>query len=281
MESNTELVYPTPGYSFCFQMTRDRKLHYNWHHHAEYEFIVCRKGSGEAHAAGASHSFKNPAALFIAPRTDHALVSHGNFDGWIIQIPPLILDRYEGRPEFHFLGELIRWTSPALLFSGETSGTIVEHLEKAQNRSGVFRWIALLEAFYSASEDRKARLLSLHPELPGARSGVQGDPLDEIINCLFNQFTKSHRIEDLARTSGMPVQSFCRHFKKRTGMTVVEYLHSVRINTAKKLLQQSKLYVDDICYEAGFNSVSFFNRKFREQTGMSPREYRRLFAGPL
>jgi AraC-like DNA-binding protein len=272
------MVYPTPGYSFCFQMTRDRKLHYNWHHHAEYEFIVCRNGSGEVHAAGMIQSFNNPAALFIAPGTDHALVSRGNFDGWIIQIPPLILDRYEGRPEFHFLGELARWTKPALLFSGETSGKIVEHLETAQNRSGLFRWIALLEALYRASEDGKARVLSLRPEQPGARKEGRGDVLDEIVNRLFNQFTESHRAQDLARAAGMPVQSFCRRFKKRTGMTVVEYLLSVRINTAKKLLQQSKFYVDDISYEAGFNSISFFNRKFREQTGMSPREYRRLFS---
>jgi AraC-like DNA-binding protein len=62
-------------------------------------------------------------------------------------------------------------------------------------------------------------------------------------------------------------------------MTLVEYIHSIRINTAKKLLQQSKMYVDDICYECGFNSVSFFNRKFKRYTGMTPMEYRRRFGG--
>jgi transcriptional regulator GlxA family with amidase domain len=75
----------------------------------------------------------------------------------------------------------------------------------------------------------------------------------------------------------MPVQRFCRNFKKKTGMTLSGYIQSVRINTAKKLLQQSRMYVDDICYEAGFNSVSFFNRKFREHTGITPMEYRRRF----
>jgi AraC-like DNA-binding protein len=279
MKSNTELVYPTPGYSFCFQMTRDRKLHYHWHHHAEYEFTVCRNGSGEAHAADMIHSFKHPAAFFIAPRTDHALVSRGNFDGWIIQIPPLVLNSYEGRPEFRFLTELIRRADPALLFSDSASEKIAEDMERAQTRSGVFRWTALLDAFYTASTDENARLFSFQPERLGERNRTKGDALDEIINHLFNNFGESHSLAHLARTVKMPVQTFCRYFKKRTGMTVVEYLHSVRINTAKKLLQQSKLYVDDICYEVGFNSVSFFNRKFKARTGMTPVEYRRLFGG--
>ena len=56
----------------------------------------------------------------------------------------------------------------------------------------------------------------------------------------------------------------CRHFQKRIGMIGLEYLHLVRINMAKKLLQQSTLYADNICCEAVFS-----NRKFRKQTGMS------------
>jgi AraC-like DNA-binding protein len=220
------------------------------------------------------YSFKQPAAFFIPPLTSHALLSSNTFDGWIIQIPPLILDRYEGRPEFHFLADLIHRSSPALRFSKPVSAKIIETLEKAQTQSGVFRWFCILEAFYIAAEDQQVRRFSFQPERLG-----KPDILDEIINHLFNEFTGTHSLADLAKTAGMTVQRFCRHFKKRTGMTTVEYLHSVRINTAKKLLQQSKLYVDDICYEIGFNSISFFNRKFKEHTGITPLAYRRRFSG--
>jgi AraC-like DNA-binding protein len=273
MEANREIVYPSPGYSFCFQITRDRKLHYNWHQHAEYELTVCRNGSGEIHIGDTVCSYKNPAAFFIAPKTAHALISAGNFDGWIIQIPPLVLDRYEGRPEFAFLTTLIRRTSPALRFSEKASLEIIRRLEKAQEVSGVFRWIYLLEAFVTASNDRNSKPCSFTPEA----SGKNRDKMDGIINYVFNNYTKLHSLNDLALRAEMPVQRFCRNFKKKTGMTLTEYLHSVRINTAKKLLQQSRMYVDDICYEVGFNSVSFFNRKFKKHTGMTPVEYRRRF----
>jgi AraC-like DNA-binding protein len=274
MRADTEIVYPSPGYSFCFQITRDRKLHFNWHHHVEYEFTVCRNGRGEAFIGETSHSFKGPAAFFISPNTDHSLVSSDNFDGWIIQIPPLVLDRYEGRSEFAFLTTLIRKTSPALGFSEKAAPEIIRKLEKAEEAAGVFRWIHLLEAFFAASNDGDARLCSFYPE---AAEKDKADKMNEIINYVFNNFEKNHSLNDLAFRSGMTVQRFCRSFKKKTGMTLSGYIQSVRINTAKKLLQQSKMYVDDICYDAGFNSVSFFNRKFKEHTGMTPVEYRRRF----
>jgi AraC-like DNA-binding protein len=285
MEANREIVYPSPGYSFCFQATRDRKLHYNWHDHTEYELAVCREGSGEIHIGEYIHSFKNPAAFFIAPKTPHTLVSSGNFDGWIIQIPPLVLGSYEGRPEFAFLTTLIKKTSPALRFSEKASVEIIRGLEKAQEESGVFRWICLLETFFTASNDRDSGLCSFSPKTSEKTEGKTSDKtggkisdkMDEIINYVFNNYTKTHSLNDLALRSGMPVQRFYRNFKKKTGMTLSGYIQSVRINTAKKLLQQSRMYVDDICYEAGFNSVSFFNRKFKEHTGMTPMEYRRRF----
>ena len=284
-------------------MTNDRKLHYYWHHHTEYEFTVCRNGSGEAHIGDIIYSFRNPVGFFISPKTDHTFISRGQFDGWIIQIPPLVFDQYRGRPEFHFLMDFLGRSSPALGFSGKASAKIVKILEKAQEQEGVFRWICLMEAFFEASQDRQARLFSFlpvsrldtpHPDSSclekessdstallssGMPNKSKGDIIDEVISYIFDKFADSHKLEDLAQAAGMPLQSFCRNFKKRTSMTVVEYLHSVRINNAKKLLQQSKFYVDDICYEVGFNSVSFFNRKFKEHTGMTPMEYRRHFGG--
>jgi AraC-like DNA-binding protein len=259
----------------------DRKIHYNWHDHAEYELTVCRQGSGEIRIGEFIHSFKHPAAFFIAPKTAHAIVSNGNFDGWIIQIPPFVLNSCEGRPEFAFLTALVKKTSPALRFSGKVSTEIIRGLERAQEASGVFRWMCLLETFFAASHDSGARLCSFCPEVP-AKNGDQtgeksSDKMDEIINYVFNNYTETHSLNGLALRSGMTVQRFCRNFKKKTGMTLSGYIQSVRINTAKKLLQQSRMYVDDICYEAGFNSVSFFNRQFKEHTGMTPTEYRRCF----
>jgi AraC-like DNA-binding protein len=242
--------------------------------------VSCRTGTGEAYIGDFVHSFTGPAAFFIAPNVPHSIVSQGIFDGWIIQIPRLILERFDARPEFTFLREFLHRTSPALIFAEESSLSISTSLEKAQEESGIFRWFRVLEVLYIASQDKKAHqscLFHFLKDKPGTSSAE--DKIEEIINNLFNELEHPHKLSDLAIHAGMSVQSFCRNFKKRMGMSYVEYVHSIRINVAKKLLQQSRMYVDDISYECGFNTVSFFNRKFKEYTGMTPCQYRRQFGG--
>jgi AraC-like DNA-binding protein len=63
-------------------------------------------------------------------------------------------------------------------------------------------------------------------------------------------------------------------FKKATGMTFTEYLSLVRIAKAKKLLANPQARVSEIAFEAGFASLTHFNRMFKRITGQSPSEFR-------
>ncbi|WP_151734933.1 helix-turn-helix transcriptional regulator ['Paenibacillus yunnanensis' Narsing Rao et al. 2020] len=66
-----------------------------------------------------------------------------------------------------------------------------------------------------------------------------------------------------------------RFFKEATGFTFVEYLNSVRIKEAKKLLESSALKVHQIAAKVGFGSVTHFGRVFKEVTGHAPLFYRK------
>jgi AraC-like DNA-binding protein/ligand-binding sensor protein len=67
---------------------------------------------------------------------------------------------------------------------------------------------------------------------------------------------------------------FCKMFKKATGLTFTEYLSRVRVEKAKNLLLNPHLRVSEIAYEVGFQSLTHFNRVFRQVVGQSPSEYR-------
>jgi len=62
-------------------------------------------------------------------------------------------------------------------------------------------------------------------------------------------------------------------FKQYTGMTYVKYLNSRRVSCAKMLLDNGWT-VTDTCYEAGFCSLSSFLHTFRQETGVSPNQYK-------
>jgi len=73
---------------------------------------------------------------------------------------------------------------------------------------------------------------------------------------------------------------FCKTFKKATGMTFTDYLARVRVEKVKNLLLNPNKRVSEAAYEAGFQSLSQFNRVFRRIGGESPSTYRdRLHGG--
>lgn len=70
-----------------------------------------------------------------------------------------------------------------------------------------------------------------------------------------------------------------RTFKKVTGLTIVEYLNSVRISQAQKLLRNTKKSISQISSDTGFNNISHFDRTFKKITGYSPSDFRKVQQG--
>jgi AraC-like DNA-binding protein/ligand-binding sensor protein len=71
---------------------------------------------------------------------------------------------------------------------------------------------------------------------------------------------------------------FCKMFKRATGMTFTEYLSMVRVAKAKKLLANPQARISEVAFEAGFASLTHFNRVFRRITGQSPTAFRQKAA---
>lgn len=97
-------------------------------------------------------------------------------------------------------------------------------------------------------------------------------------------FIADHQTEELslgqvAAAVNMSAFYFCKTFKKATGMTFTDYLARVRIEKVKNLLLNPHKRVSEAAYEAGFQSLSQFNRVFRRIAGESPTVYRERLQG--
>lgn len=95
---------------------------------------------------------------------------------------------------------------------------------------------------------------------------------------LSQHFRRPDALIQAVSQSGVPERTLKRRFKAATGVSLIEYLQNLRIEQAKRLLEQSALSVDDISNEAGYEDASFFRRLFKRLTGLAPSDYRRLFA---
>lgn len=75
--------------------------------------------------------------------------------------------------------------------------------------------------------------------------------------------------------SGLPERTFTRRFRRATGMAPIEYVHTLRLEEAKRLLETGDEPVESIAIDVGYEDASFFRRLFRRRVGMTAREYRR------
>ncbi len=102
------------------------------------------------------------------------------------------------------------------------------------------------------------------------------DAISRALRYIDENFEKNISMEQAARIA-MLSPSYLRYlFKQITHRTFTEYVQNLRISKAIELLKTRRdLRIIDICYAVGYNSVSYFNRAFREATGVSPKAYRR------
>lgn len=83
-------------------------------------------------------------------------------------------------------------------------------------------------------------------------------------------------IEGLVRLCGRSQEHITRQLRKYYGKTPSQIINKLRIDQAKKLLSTTCLPILDISIIVGYDSVSYFNRLFMQQTGMTPRSYRNI-----
>ena len=81
-------------------------------------------------------------------------------------------------------------------------------------------------------------------------------------------------LRDVAEHVHVSTQYFCKFFKKATGMGFSAFLARARVEIAKKLLADPALLINEVASEAGFGSLSQFNRTFQRYAGCSPSAYR-------
>jgi transcriptional regulator GlxA family with amidase domain len=94
---------------------------------------------------------------------------------------------------------------------------------------------------------------------------------------LFRHFGEHVQIEELARRVGMSPRSFARRFRAASGMTPIAYLHQLRINAARHLLEGEGASLQEVSRDVGYEDVTFFRRLFKRYTGEPPRAYRDRF----
>ncbi|MBC8473168.1 MAG: helix-turn-helix domain-containing protein [Planctomycetes bacterium] len=137
----------------------------------------------------------------------------------------------------------------------------VNKVMRINNQEDLCAWIStalneFIELVYSSQDARKV------------------SQIRPAINYIDANYNKPITLADVARASHLSVSRLAHIFKEQMGVTIIDYLTSVRIERAKQLLLATDQNCTEICFEVGYNNQSYFTRTFKGFVGMTPRQFR-------
>ena len=100
---------------------------------------------------------------------------------------------------------------------------------------------------------------------------------NDVLQYIHKNFADSPTLDEVSEYSGYQKNYFCEVFKKKTGMTYIEYLTAYKLNYAKKLLKVTQKSIKEIAIESGFSSSNNFIREFKRKNNMTPKQFRNKY----
>ncbi|MGM0882015.1 MAG: response regulator [Bacillota bacterium] len=149
------------------------------------------------------------------------------------------------------LYELLKWEShqPAVLFQFETMGDILSWLRR--------RFFELSELLYAKKQKQKRKLV------------------EEIIKYIEEKLEQRVTLKEVAANFDFTPNYLGSLFKEETGTLFSDFLNEMRMNRVCQLLTDPTLKVYEIAERVGYKNIIYFNRQFKQSTGMTPGEYRK------
>jgi len=271
-----EIVLPDPGQSFKL-FTPSLKNYFYWHYHPEYELVYVEAITGIRHVGQHISSFTDSDLVLIGPNIPHLNFDYGietEYHQIVVQLRENFLgDAFQQTPEFDKIRRLFARAYLGISFGGETKTAVAEILKQMQSLTHFDQLIRLLEVFQllatsTGSQELNQQDTSIKLFLDDKiRMGA-------IYKYIHANYDRSPDVNVIAANVHMSTAAFCRYFKKQTNMTFTDFVNQYRITQARTLLLKG-LSVTEVCYEVGFQSLSYFNKLFRRLIGENPSVFKK------
>ncbi len=259
------------------------------HFHSEYEIAYIENGSGKLFAGNSIVNFDSGNLFIFSPGLVHAFknsrfasVRDNYARATIIWFKPDFfgndfLEREEAKPLNNLLTnarEGIQILSP----DPEIVSSILNLNEKT-GLKGIIGFTFILDKLVSCENYKLLSLKWYRKHYYVLKDG----PLYEILEYMEENYSDESVFENAIKLidCNMSKSSFSRYFKHKTEKTFTQYLNDIKIANAQKLLIESNRKILDICYQCGFNSLTYFNRLFKKFNGITPKCFREMYLDPI
>ena len=249
---------------YYFEYTQRTFNHKKMHYHNGFEIGVCLEGEGIFLVKNKVYPFRKGCVTFISSSQPHIAQSPNEFPSrW--KYLTIDWEKLFGQKEIQVNRNVIWNEEMARLVEiiyaeaerhDESSVAVITHLLNA-----------LILKFLRCEGEAEL------DEAPAAK--VIDPKIYASIKYILNHYGERLSVKDLAAESNYSVNYFRKLFTEQTGVTPLNYITNIRLRMAAILLRSSDRTIVDVAEACGFNSLSSFNRCFRDQYGTTPAPWRK------
>lgn len=252
-----------------------------FHFHPEIELNYIIKGTGYMYIGTQLYSFSPNELVLIDSSLPHCWISSANenpegIEYISIHIPPNypLLNALKQTGEFDDINRLFRNAKDGIIFKQSCDPNIQKMIKELPLCNSFDQLIKTLSLFQYLSLNAPYTICTPSGEIPQHLIKKESR-LQTIYNYTLAHYTENIKIENVAAKIHLTNSSFCKYFKQRTQTNYIDFLNNLRINHAKKLLIDTSTTIKQIAYSSGFESNTYFNRIFKNNTNLTPLAFRK------
>lgn len=250
---------------------------YPLHFHNEYELNLITSFKGSRTVGDSVKAIEGTDLTLLGPELKHVWKS----DVVISKAAVITLQFQEHFLHSKIMGysvskdikKLLELSKRGIAFSNPTKEIVQKKMESIESNDSFKSFLTFLEILHILSTSNDINVLS-SPQSANYSQKRESRRISLIMNNVKLNYKKPIKLSDVAGMVNMSESAFSHYFKKRTGQSFTSYLLDYRLGVVTKLLTETNMSINEICYEAGFNSLSNFNRAFKKKHSMSPKEFK-------
>jgi len=284
-----------PGKSFKLFSPRLRNT-FLWHYHPEFELVYVEADAGIRHVGTHISTYTQSDLVFIGSNLPHLNFDYrlrSEYHQIVIQLRCDFMGTALGlAPEFAGIAKLFRAAEYGIAFDGGTKQEVAKKLRQLergpsareprasspeeQALSSLEQLLQLIDIFQILADSDEKTILNkdLRSQNFILKDKIRMGAIYEYIDA---EYHGQPDVNAVAQKVNLTTPAFCRYFRRQTNMTFTEFVNQYRIERAKNLLMQNN-NVSETCYAVGIDSLSYFNKLFKEIAGENPSDFRRRWS---
>lgn len=245
------------------------------HWHTGIEILYLFDGTMELYLDNTFYPMKQNDLVIINPSVIHATRCPDYNRSLLLQIPKEILERYIPKLDeiqFEFLLDSVPKEKKYILSELKQclqqmsayydSQTDPYHF---QFTSCLFHFLYLLEQNFSKTTQKNA----------SPTSSKNWERLEQIIGYVKTHYSEELTLDEIANVVSLNPRYFCKFFKSQMGITLLEYINSIRLEHIYYDLSHTDYSVNELLEKHGFRNYKLFIKMFKKYYGQTPRQRRK------